>query len=376
MIYTRPDYFNEFQCIADKCPDTCCAGWQIMIDDESMEKYKKIKGDYLWKVMAAVDWENDCFRQDNQKRCAFLKSDNLCDLYTNVGEDSLCKTCREYPRHTEEFEGVREISLSASCPVVAKLLMERTAPVTFVTESRDDEPETEDYADFDPFLYSVIEDGRAAMLDTLQDRELPMAERALLVLGMANDMQGRINRRDLFSCNQVITKYQSQRARAYIRAYLAQKTKYEEEMLTSEVFPLLYELEVLRDDWSELLHKSQEVLFFATKEDFGEQKKAFERWKQEHPDIEIHLEQIMVYFMFTYFPGSVYDGQVFAKAQMSVYCTWMIELLWMARWLVNGRQIEREEMTELFSRFCREIEHSDLNLEKLDKIMEKKWLLC
>ena len=375
MIYKRPDYFNEFQCIADKCPDTCCAGWQIMIDDESLEKYKKIKGDYLWKVMAAVDWENDCFRQDNAKRCAFLNQDNLCDLYTNAGADSLCKTCREYPRHTEEFDGVREISLSASCPVVAKILMERITPVEFETEEKAEEVENEYFGDFDPFLYSTIEDGRDASLQILKDRTLPMAERALLVLGMAHDMQGRINRRELFSCDQVIEKYQSQKAKDYIRAYLAQKTKYEEETLTRKVFPLLYELETLRDDWNELLHKSQDALFFTMQESFAGLKEEFEQWKKEHADVEIHLEQIMVYFFFTYFPGSVYDGQVFAKAQMAVYCTWMIELLWMARWLMNGRQIELEEMTELFYRFCREIEHSDENLNILDKRMTKKWLI-
>ncbi|MEI3218527.1 MAG: flagellin lysine-N-methylase [Lachnoclostridium sp.] len=63
------------------------------------------------------------FRQDSEKRCAFLNDDNLCDLYTELGKDSLCKTCSPYPRHVEEFEGVREITLSVSCPEVAKILL-------------------------------------------------------------------------------------------------------------------------------------------------------------------------------------------------------------------------------------------------------------
>ena len=87
------------------------------------------------------------------------------------------------------------------------------------------------------------------------------------------------------------------------------------------------------------------------------------------------MEQILVHFLFTYFPGSVYDGQLFAKAQMAVYCTWMIELLWMARWIMNGKTLDREEMTELLYRFSREIEHSDENLECLDEMMIRKWLL-
>lgn len=374
MIYTRPDYFHEFKCIADKCPDTCCAGWQIVIDDVSLEKYKNLKGDYIWKVMACVDWEEGCFRQDNEKRCAFLNADNLCDLYKNAGEESLCKTCREYPRHTEEFEGVREVTLSVSCPVVARLLMERMTPVNFVTEEVAEE-ETLEFGDFDPFLYSIIEDARAAMIEILQNRTLPMRERIMLVLGMAHDMQRRINHRELFACNQVIEKYKREKSKEYVREYLGLKNMEDEQALTLEVFPLIYKLELLREEWDALLHKSQDMLFFSMKENFGQLKQEFDLWKSENLETEIHLEQIMVYFLYTYFPGSVYDGQLFAKAQMAVYCTWMIELLWMAKWLMNGKKLDLEEMTELLYRFSREIEHSDENLEKLDTMMRKKWLI-
>lgn len=375
MIYTRPDYFNEFKCIADKCKDTCCAGWQIVIDEESLEKYKKIKGDYIWKVMSCVDWENDCFRQDNEKRCAFLNADNLCELYKNAGQDSLCKTCRDYPRHTEEFEGVREVTLSASCPEVARILMERMTPVSFVTEEHPEEEETEYFGDFDPFLYSIIEDARNAMLEILQNRSLPIKERVVLVLGMAHDMQRRINHRELFACEQVIEKYKTTKSQNYVREYLSKKNMAEEEKITKEMFPLMYKLELLRDEWDVLLHKSQDMLFFTLKEDFSILKADFDLWKKENPDIEIHLEQVLVYFLYTYFPGSVYDGQIFAKVQMAVYCTWMVELLWMARWLMNGKSLSVDEMTELLYLFSREIEHSDENLDTLDKMMVKKWLL-
>lgn len=374
MIYTKPEYFNEFKCIADKCKDTCCAGWKIVIDKDSLEKYKNIKGDYIWKVMSCVDWEEKCFRQDNEKRCAFLNENNLCELYINVGEDSLCKTCRDYPRHTEEFEGVREVTLSASCPEVARILMAQMDPVKFTSEERTEE-ETLDFGDFDPFLYSIITDARTAMLDILQNRSLSMKERAVLVLGMAHDMQRRINRRELFACDQVIAKYKREKSQEFVRDYIKAKEPVEEENLTREMYPLIYDLELLRDEWDKLLRQSQNMLFFSLEESFAQLKGEFELWKNANPNMEIHLEQIMVYFLFTYFPASVYDGQLFAKAQMAVYCTWMIELLWMACWLSNGKKLELDEMTELLYRFSREIEHSDENLEALDEMMIKKWLI-
>lgn len=42
MIYTYPDYYKKFNCIADKCPDTCCGKWQIVIDDDSLENMRII----------------------------------------------------------------------------------------------------------------------------------------------------------------------------------------------------------------------------------------------------------------------------------------------------------------------------------------------
>lgn len=385
MHIVKPDYFDSFECIADRCKDTCCAGWQIVVDEASLAKYKKEKSDYLYTLMACVDWESGTFRQDKSKRCAFLNEQNLCEMYKNIGKDSLCKTCREYPRHTEEFEDVREISLSISCPEVARVLMQRESPVTFIHKDDFAWEETEDFEDFDPFFYSILEGARDEMLKILQNRELSLAERAMLVLGMAHDIQGRINRERMFECDDVIQKYIGKKALEYIRNYLkgcsmsvsstASAKRSAEAELSLEMFQKLYTLEMLREDWDDVLRESRAILFFATKEGFDENKRSFELWKKEHPKIQIQLEQLLVYFVFIYFPGSVYDGAVFAKVQMAVYCTWMIELLWMARWLLNGKQITIEEMIEIVYRFSREVEHSDENLNHLDKIMGKKWLL-
>ena len=41
MLCTIPDYYKEFSCIAGDCEDTCCAGWQIVIDEKSKRRYAK-----------------------------------------------------------------------------------------------------------------------------------------------------------------------------------------------------------------------------------------------------------------------------------------------------------------------------------------------
>ena len=65
----------------------------------------------------------------------------------------LCDTCRNYPRHIEEFEGLREISLSLSCPEAARILLSQKEKVHFVTIEKEAAEET--YDDFD---YLIVMD--------------------------------------------------------------------------------------------------------------------------------------------------------------------------------------------------------------------------
>ena len=73
MLYTVPDYLDEFKCTAGECEDTCCAGWQIVIDKTSLKRYWNETGSYKNKLRKSVDWLQGTFRQDEEKRCAFLK---------------------------------------------------------------------------------------------------------------------------------------------------------------------------------------------------------------------------------------------------------------------------------------------------------------
>lgn len=373
MIYTIPDYYKEFRCIAEQCEDTCCAGWQIVIDKKSLNKYKKNKGDYGRTIRCNVDWKSGTFRQDKEKRCAFLNDCNLCDLYLHEGETGFCKTCRLYPRHVEEFEGVREISLSISCPEVARILLERKEKVNYLNYEKEGE---EEYDEFDPFLFSLLEDARKEMIAVLQNREMKLGVRVLLVLGMAHDMQGRINRQELFDCFTVIEKYTREKAKQYVMDYYNHaNTSRSRYGLARELFDKLYELELLRPDWDNLLLESEVLLYSKGEVFYDDLVKIFSSDAGLAEEMEIQLEQLLVYFLFTYFPGAVYDGNVFSKVQMSVYCVWMIYELWMARYRKNEGTLSFEERIDLTYRFSREVEHSDQNRNRVEKMMEKKWLV-
>ena len=45
MLYVRPDFYDEFRCLADSCRHSCCVGWEIDVDAESLAYYKNIDGE-------------------------------------------------------------------------------------------------------------------------------------------------------------------------------------------------------------------------------------------------------------------------------------------------------------------------------------------
>ena len=98
MILRVPEYYDEFSCIASRCKDSCCAGWEIDIDDESYEYYRSVEGpfgDRLRESMFVAEDGGYRFKLKGPKRCAMLNDNNLCDLYTALGEEALCEVCTE-----------------------------------------------------------------------------------------------------------------------------------------------------------------------------------------------------------------------------------------------------------------------------------------
>ncbi len=367
MLYTIPDYYKEFQCIADKCEDTCCAGWQIVIDKKSLKKYRRVKGHFARRLRRSIHWHKGIFKQSADKRCAFLNEQNLCDMYAALGEKSLCKTCKRYPRHVEEFENVREITLSVSCPEVARILLNKKEPVSFLSFERGGD---EEYEDFDPFLFSELVEAREVMLRILKDRNKAIAVRAGLILGLAHDMQVRIKRRELFSCEEVFTKYQKERAAEFVNEKLEEKGKnrgqcYREAL---HMFRKLYRLELLHEEWAVHLQETEAILFKNGAEFYNRIHEEFADWLKENmPDWKIWAEQLLVYFLFTYFCGAVYDGKVYAKAKMAVVNVFFIYEMLVARWVKNEQMLDMEEVTMMVYRYSREIEHSDENLEMVER---------
>lgn len=120
-----PEYYKSFKCIANLCPDSCCQGWDVVVDEESELFYNSVKSEFGNKIRKVTVTDDDGDRVFTLKngRCPFWNKDELCDIYINLGEDKLCKTCKKFPRITMEFRDFTEYTLSLACPEAAKLIL-------------------------------------------------------------------------------------------------------------------------------------------------------------------------------------------------------------------------------------------------------------
>lgn len=372
MHYKKPQYYDNFTCIADRCPDTCCAGWQIVIDDISLENYGKISGTFGERLQKSIDWKEGIFRQ-NQRRCAFLNQENLCDLYRELGADSLCDTCRMYPRHVEEYEDLREFSLSLSCPVAAEMILGCKEQVRFLEEEDDVEEQEEEYEDFDIILFDWLEEAREVLLEVIQDRSLPVSARMLVLLNVSFLSQKALDQGILLEMD---LKAEVEKAVSESRKTSVQKQG--EKVFQNKILLLkdLQKLEVLREEWTELLHRLEKNLYARGVEDYEALREEFLESVQEtssqKKQWEIYEEQLLVFFVYTYFCGAVYDDMIYTKAVLAVFSVLWIEELWMERWLSKGQKLEFQDMVQVAYTYAREIEHSDENLNLLEEFFDTR----
>lgn len=372
MQYTFPQYYGKFQCIADKCPDTCCAGWQIAIDGPSLKKYKKTKGIIGNRLHNEIDWKEKIFHQYDG-RCAFLNDNNLCDLYLEGGETMFCRTCRTYPRHVEEYEGLKEVSLSLSCPVVAKMIVELKEPVRFV--ERHGECSQEEDEQFDFLLFSKLEDAREVVFKILQNRNLSIKVRIAMVLALAHDLQLRIDKNAIFETDTLLERYEKETAperfEQKLKKEIDESQDVDKDRRLRKFFSVFQNLEVLKNDWKLYLKERKNILFS------NKNNTVMENIEKIYTDSETVWEQLMVYFVYTYFCGAVYDGRAYTRMKFAALGTLLIRELSKSLWISNKRSSEdldgiMQDIEEAARRYSREIEHSDYNKNKVFDFLENE----
>lgn len=147
MRYVQPDYMAEFACIAGACRHSCCIGWEIDVDEDTLARYLDTPGEWGARLREGIDPQAGCFRLTPDERCPFLNADGLCEIILHDGEDALCGICAEHPRFYQELAGCEEAGLGLCCEEAARLILTREAPVRLCCWGDDpDEPDPAEVA--------------------------------------------------------------------------------------------------------------------------------------------------------------------------------------------------------------------------------------
>ena len=92
MLDRYPVYYKKFVCAAGDCPDTCCAGWDVVVDDETAARYAAVEGELGRHLRQAtrVDDDGDRVIAMVDGRCPLLRSDGTRPCAASAGSIPAC----------------------------------------------------------------------------------------------------------------------------------------------------------------------------------------------------------------------------------------------------------------------------------------------
>ncbi|MBR3869631.1 MAG: flagellin lysine-N-methylase [Clostridia bacterium] len=329
MIYTKPYFYDDFKCKADKCTDTCCAGWEVDIDKESYDRYKNVSGEFGERLKDSVTFSDEIpsFRLCENERCVFLNKNGLCDIYTELGEDYLCEICREHPRFYDCFENVTEMGLGLCCEKVCEMIFSSDKAVTFLSYSDND-----DSVDYEYNFYCFF---RNKCFEIICDRQKSLKDRIkeLIMYGIFVQNEFFNDSCDFEQSNDVKSVFKS-------------------------VIRLFFKTEPINDEWTEYIK--------TLKTDIENIISASDDIKTK----EYEYEQILTYVLYRHFMKSMDDGNI-----LSVICFSVVNVIFIylcdCKTFCDSMKFSDADRINNVKLWSKQIEYSDINTQLImDKSMD------
>ena len=414
MIQEYPDYFAKFKCIGGTCPDSCCIGWEVDIDEESYYYYQTLEGPFgdLIRSRIARTSEGDYyFPMVEHKRCPFLNKDNLCDMILALGDEATCTTCNEYPRYFNRIGDYEQVDVSLSCMEVGRLMFETDEPIRYLKSEvgREDtadmadfssgvewqepfsmeNPQEESYAETDPAQSNFLEgfssendfddedmdltffDPEFAAADVDEElRDRLIAERQNMIDALQDRSQSinqRIRQVFLTGVNsQAASGFGSPTGFASCAESNSESTS-AESVPGSVLFPypvllLTYrELEAIDRNWRSLY---KELTALTSASDFPKLEQACLAANRER--LEIWFEKLAVYFAYRYHLDNYFDEDPAGSNRLAVRSLQFLWLMAVNAWTKKGgAPLAACDIIDLAHIYSRQVEHCEENVEIL-----------
>ena len=305
-----PDYYDDFICIADRCKHSCCIGWEIDVDDETLEKYQNLKGSFGERLKNGIEiGECDAhFRLGENERCPFLNEKGLCDIILTVGEEYLSQICTDHPRYCSFYSDRTEIGLGLCCEEAARIILSKQTKTQFL----------------------VCEDEEESELPT--EEEIEFLTRKEKLFNLAQNRNKNISERMNDIEKEIGVSFPKQSFSDWIDLFLS--------------------LECMDKSWQTLLSEAKKSLSLTP---FCK-------------DLETAWEQLLVYFIYRHV--SNHERDCAGPVLFALLSVCMIQGLFAFICSQEGN-CNTERLIELCRLYSSEIEYSEENTEKLSAFMEE-----
>lgn len=363
MKYHKPSFFDQFKCIGSACTDTCCAGWEIEVDETTAQGYLAEKGAFGDRLRREIGSEpGEYFFKLKNNRCPFLNKENLCDIFINLGEDRLCDICREHPRFYNWFGDYTEVGLGLCCEEAERLLFSDSKPLTFVEKVTQDEEQ--DYSDEDEYTDAsdLLDDEseeceqmleeRKAIFTILQNRKKNIGarlKRLLLQLPYADEM---------LLLTVPILEWDDPESIPKLDYNANPSTT---TLKSSALFLIRFfgGMESLDETWPSMMKELEQNIDKLVDTD---NTNAFLKFMKGENRL-YEYEHIAVYLVYRYYPEILFDGQIEAKILFAAASICLLFLMDLQCFQKNTAYTQQDRI-ELVRRFSKEIEYCPENMER------------
>ncbi|MBQ3415507.1 MAG: flagellin lysine-N-methylase [Clostridia bacterium] len=339
MKLRAPKYFKDFQCIADKCKNSCCsAGWEIDIDNNSVKLYNKTNGEFGQKLKRNIDFNGQPhFKLKKNGTCPFLTKDKLCEIYINLGSNSLCHICKEHPRYYEWFEGIKECGIGLCCEEAARIILSQNQNFsTYETEIPYESVEK-----YDNTLHENLTIIRKKIIAHIENPEISFNSKMKNIISYGNSIQQKIYDNSLTSLEIELENTDT-------------NFKYSDSL--KNILKFLLNLETCNKDWIPYLERCINL--------YDDNYIRLPEFISANPKVNKYLENIATYFIWRYFLKATFDEDVLSKIGLMTISVSVIRYLFLCEWIESGN-LSLDSCINIVRTFSEEIEYSEENLAEL-----------
>ena len=236
--------------------------------------------------------EDPRFHVDQDKRCAFLNKNNLCDIYIHLGEESLCEICTQHPRFHNEYGNIRQSGLGMACEEAARLIFESDGlRLKLVNETKEEKD------DFSEDLLEI----QLQIFALLRQKEYSIEQRIEHIFSFIKNAQEELNQKGRI----ISLKYNSSIKNQHIL-----ETMREDDYMKNWIF-ICQELDFMTPWIREMFYSMEDLSFY----------------KKDRKLKDSQIEQLMSYYIYRYFMRAYEDDNMIDKIKFAILSCILITMI-------------------------------------------------